>query len=100
MTITAGTLTTTTPIVATPDLRLGGLVRDAAGLPVAGAFVVLRSRSQQLLAAPVETDAAGRFTVPGLAPGKYRVRAYRRGGGEAVADQAEAGSELTLTLAP
>lgn len=100
VTITAGTLTTATPIVATPDLRLGGLVRDAAGVPVAGAFVVLRSRSQQLLAAPVETDAAGRFTVPGLAPGKYRVRAYRRGGGEAVADQAEAGSELTLTLAP
>ncbi len=99
VTITAGGLTTTTAIVAAPDQRLTGLVRDAASAPVAGAFVVLRSRSQQLLAPPVETDAAGRFTVPALAPGKYRVRAYRRGGGEALTDAVEAGSDLTLTLA-
>ena len=99
VTITAGGLTTTTAIVAAPDQRLTGLVRDAASAPVAGAFVVLRSRSQQLLAPPVETDAAGRFTVAALAPGKYRVRAYRRGGGEALTDAVEAGSDLTLTLA-
>lgn len=99
VTVTAGALTTTAPIVATPDLRLTGLVRDPGGAPVAGAFVVLRSRSQQLLAPPVATDAAGRFTVPALAPGKYRVRAYRRGGGEATADLVEASGDVTLTLA-
>ena len=34
VTITAGTLTTLAPIVATPDLQLTGLVRDPADLPV------------------------------------------------------------------
>lgn len=99
VTITAGALTTAAPIVATPDKRLTGLVRDPAGLPVAGAFVVLRSRSQQLLTPPAATDATGHFVVPALAPGKYRVRAYRPGGGEATVDQVEAGSDVTLTLA-
>lgn len=99
VTIAAGVLTTIAPIVTTPDLRLTGLVRDPAGMPVPGALVVLRSRSRQLLAPPVATDAVGRFTIPALAPGRYRVRAYRSGGGEASADQVEAGSDLTLTLA-
>ena len=61
--------------------------------------LLLRGRSLQFLAPPVQTDAAGRFTIPALAPGRYRVRAYRRGGGEASAEQVEAGSDLTLTLA-
>ena len=99
VTVVADRLTTIAPIVATPDLRLTGLVRDPSGAPLAGAFVVLRGRSLQFLAPPVQTDAAGRFTIPALAPGRYRVRAYRRGGGEASAEQVEAGSDLTLTLA-
>ena len=50
-------------------------------------------------AKPILTAADGSFTVPKLAAGKYTVRAYRRGGGEAIAQHAETGKAVTLQIA-
>jgi protocatechuate 3,4-dioxygenase beta subunit len=48
---------------------------------------------------PHLTDADGRFSVEELFPGKYSVRAFRRGGGEAIVEHVELGSEVALTIA-
>jgi RNA polymerase sigma-70 factor (ECF subfamily) len=53
--------------------ELRGTVRDAAGTPVAGAFVdCVRARPR-----PVATDAAGAFVLAGLASGEVQLRAGR-----------------------
>jgi hypothetical protein len=49
---------------------------------------------------PVLTDADGRFILSKLAPGKYLVRAYRKGGGEAVAEHVEVGTAVALVIKP
>jgi hypothetical protein len=50
-------------------------------------------------ARPNLTAADGSFTVPRLAAGKYTLRAYRRGGGEAIAQHVDTGSTVTLQIA-
>ena len=49
--------------------------------------------------APVITDTDGHFTLEGLADGTYNLRAYRKGGGEANADQVKVGThDLALKI--
>jgi protocatechuate 3,4-dioxygenase beta subunit len=47
---------------------------------------------------PVLTDTDGEFTFDGLSPGKYTLRAYHRGGGEAIVEGVAIGATVTLTI--
>lgn len=50
--------------------------------------------------APVLTDSEGGFAIARLAPGTYTLRAYRRGGGEALVGGVAIGARVTLTIRP
>ncbi len=65
-----------------PPGSLSGLVRDAAGHPVAGATVLVASPTGDTYFA--ESDDAGRYYLPHLSPGVYRPVAARRGYADAV----------------
>jgi protocatechuate 3,4-dioxygenase beta subunit len=90
-----------------------GRVVDSSGQPVSDAFVDAERESDAAGAAaggaarsmrwawsrqPVLTDVDGSFQVEKLAPGKYTVRAFRRGGGEATAEHIDVGGKVTLTI--
>lgn len=92
---------------------IAGRVVDAAGAPVTDAFVdaarepdgpgasAARARRQVRWnwdRKPAMTDTDGAFSLADLAPGRYTLRAYRRGGGEALAEGVAAGSTVTLTI--
>lgn len=47
---------------------------------------------------PVLVDAEGRFTIGKLAEGRYAVRAFRKGGGDTIAQSVVLGSDLTLVI--
>jgi hypothetical protein len=47
----------------------------------------------------VLTDGDGAFKLSNLAAGKYTVRAYRKGGGEAISHHVSVGSSLKMTIA-
>ncbi len=94
--------------------RIAGVVRDADGGVVTDAFITARRESESAAAAPGDaairrfrgggdapllTDADGRFVVAGLRPGKYTLRAERRGGGEAQLEHVALGSDAVLTIA-
>jgi len=49
---------------------------------------------------PVLTATDGSFQVTGLSPGKYTVRAYRKGGGEAIAEHVATGGTARLQIKP
>jgi protocatechuate 3,4-dioxygenase beta subunit len=91
---------------------VSGRVVDSRNKPVVDAFVrVVQDEGEEMrrLASmrlrysffgkdATLTDTDGRFEVDGLAEGPYVVRAYRRGGGEAVEEGVAEGSDLTLTI--
>jgi protocatechuate 3,4-dioxygenase beta subunit len=52
---------------------LEGRVRDAEGRPLAGAFVRAAPGEEGARTVLARTDAQGRFLLPGLAPGSWRV---------------------------
>lgn len=93
----------------TLDKRLGtitGRVVDADGQPITDAFIE-HGRTQGPgvprrgggSAAPVVTDTEGRFTIEGLLDGEYGLRAYRKGGGEGVAERVKVGTRgVTLRI--
>jgi protocatechuate 3,4-dioxygenase beta subunit len=62
-----------------PSSELEGLVRDSAGQPVAGAALFVRNQEGVLVEpfSMTTSDAAGRFRMPGLAPGLYTVSAQK-----------------------
>lgn len=47
---------------------------------------------------PVLTGVDGTFTVTKLSPGKYTLRAYRKGGGEAIAEHVAVGTTTKLEI--
>jgi hypothetical protein len=74
--------------------RVGGIVRDADGQPVANAWVALPDAG--LWAA---SGADGRFRFAPLEPGKYRCVARTAEGGEASGDLEVPGKGVDLTIA-
>lgn len=91
-----------------------GSVLDTGGKPVSDAFVVSTRESDAAGAAqsqvqntrwfgedhPVVSGVDGTFTLAKLSPGKYTVRAYRKGGGEAVAEHVAVGTKAELRIKP
>jgi protocatechuate 3,4-dioxygenase beta subunit len=113
--VAAGETTRVTLVVEGASGRITGRVVDAAGRPVTDAFIKAereseaagRQRGGGLREArwgwdekPAVTDLDGRFTVERLAPGKYTVLAYRRGGSDAYAEGVAVGSDVVLTIKP
>lgn len=88
---------------------------QAEGGPVGDALVEATRESESAAAAsgggardtrwlhwyktPEMTDQDGKFTLTGLAPGKYTLRAHRNGGGEALKEHVAVGAEVELTIA-
>jgi hypothetical protein len=66
--------------------EITGTVLDPTGTPVSGASVFVRDEAGMLLErfSLSATDGAGRFSYPGLAPGRYRVSARK---GDQVSDE-------------
>lgn len=87
-------------LAAVRGALLQGEVVDERGTPVGAAVVdVYEARGEcPILAAETETDRTGRFTVPGLEPGSYTVRAYRQGRGSASAVEVVLRSEESENL--
>lgn len=113
--IRVGEITTTQLIVESDDGAISGVVLDPAGKPVPDAFVSNVRESDAAGAQgssvgetrdwwgddkPALTTTEGRFTLENLAPGRYTLRAYRKGGGEAIAEHVATGSTTTLRFKP
>mgnify|MGYP002621790349 FL=1 len=106
--VVAGEVATVDLVVESQDGRITGRVLDAAGGPISDAFVSYRRESDSAAAAagrgrqsvrwglwgrePVLTNDDGAFALEELPPGTYTLRAYRKGGGEAIVEQVEVGS--------
>jgi protocatechuate 3,4-dioxygenase beta subunit len=104
-------------VVETERGTIAGVVKDAAGTPVADAWISATRESDAAGAAaggalrwsrwawgndarPVVTGVDGGFRLDRLGAGTYTVRAFRRGGGEAVAEKVALGTTaLALTIA-
>jgi protocatechuate 3,4-dioxygenase beta subunit len=91
-----------------------GKVVDENGGPVDDAFIHAERMSDSATAnaqqskasvrwggwntTPILSDVDGSFTIDELAEGSYVVRAYRRGGGEAITEGVALGSTIELTI--
>ncbi|MGH2897294.1 MAG: carboxypeptidase-like regulatory domain-containing protein, partial [Solirubrobacteraceae bacterium] len=105
VTVRTNEVATVKLVVDAQSAAIKGIVLDGAGKPIQDAFVSaaretdgLGGRSMAVMetrwswdARPILSAADGSFTVSRLAAGKYTLRAYRRGGGEAIAQHAETG---------
>jgi hypothetical protein len=61
------------------SVQLAGLVSDELGQPLMGATVSVFGKNLVHGAVTAVTDESGRFVVPGVPPGTYRLRAYLAG---------------------
>jgi hypothetical protein len=98
-------------VIAAARGRITGFVMEA-GRPVGDAFVTAAREeggpaegdapavAWSWSRLPAVTDADGAFTLDGLVAGRYRVRAYRKGGGEAAVGGVAPGGVVTLVLRP
>ena len=93
-----------------------GSVVDVAGAPVSDAYVSATRESDAAGASsrmqlarwgewddasrPVLAGTDGTFTISKLPPGKYTLRAYRRGGGEAFVEHIPVGGSAKLQIKP
>ncbi|MBL0220764.1 MAG: carboxypeptidase regulatory-like domain-containing protein [Myxococcales bacterium] len=91
-----------------------GAVVDVDGSPVSDAFVSAARESDAAGAQktnvsdtrwtwtdkPVLTSVEGKFELTKLSPGTYTVRAFRKGGGEAIAEHIEVGATAKLQIKP
>lgn len=99
-------------VVESQSGSISGSVVDAAGAVVSDAFVVAARESEAAGARrstvvdtrwsadekPVLTSTEGTFTIEALSPGNYTLRAFRKGGGEAVAEHVPVGGTAKLTI--
>ena len=86
---------------AIPSGQITGLINDALGQPIAGARVALQSPDGHSLGT-TQTDAAGRYSFSGIAPGIYAVLANKTDflpGTDIVTLTADTGHASTITLA-
>jgi protocatechuate 3,4-dioxygenase beta subunit len=102
-------------VVEGRDGRITGVVRDADGGPLVDAFIERTRESDSATQAsgqamrsgrwgsfwqtPELTDPDGRFVLEDLEEGKHTLRAHRKGGGEAILEHVELGSDVVLTIA-
>ncbi len=113
VTIVAGRTARVRLVVESPSGVIRGRVVDGQGATITDAFVDAARESESAAAAagqarhavrwgwsrdPALTDTDGAFTLEKLTPGKYTVRAFRRGGGEALAEGVQVGGNVTLTI--
>jgi protocatechuate 3,4-dioxygenase beta subunit len=111
VTVRASQVSTVKLVVEAQSGAIRGTVVDGDGRPVDDAFVSAVRESEgpgpgfAMLeirwswgVRPNLTAADGSFTVPRLAPGSYMLRAYRKGGGEAIAEHAAVGSTVKLQI--
>ncbi len=108
VTVVAGEVVVADLVVEAQSGTISGRVVDADGGTVADAFVDHTRESDSAAAAAgsgrqsvrwgswgkqaILTDEDGNFTIDDLADGKYTIRAYRKGGGEATVEHVEVGS--------
>ena len=108
--VRANQVTTVKVVAASKRNAIAGAVVDALGKPVADALVVAvsearfgadaRSATRWMVGErPVLTSTDGTFALTKLAAGSCVVRAYRRGGGEAIAEHVPVGSSIKLQIA-
>jgi hypothetical protein len=91
---------------ATASLR--GSVVDGKGAPIGDAFVnAIRQDPDQAMDHALRwtfddklrlTAPDGTFMIPGLAAGTYSVRAYRRGGGDAIVENVKTGTAVKIQI--
>ncbi|MBP9088488.1 MAG: carboxypeptidase regulatory-like domain-containing protein, partial [Kofleriaceae bacterium] len=112
--ITAGGVTNVKLVVESQRGEITGTVADNKGEIVSDAYIAAEREPEAAGAAQqaalattrwswndaVLTDPAGKFTVKDLAPGKYTVRAYRKGGGEAIVEHVALGANVALVVKP
>lgn len=115
VTVVVGNIATVKLVVEAQNGVIKGTVVDATGQPISDAFIS-SSRESDAAGAnqsgaqatrgwgwgdddkPVLTSTDGAFTITKLAPGKHTLRAYRKGGGEAIAEHVVVGSTVKLQL--
>jgi protocatechuate 3,4-dioxygenase beta subunit len=115
VTVHATQIATVRLLVEAQTGTITGVVTDAKGAPISDAFVAAARESDAAGAQPssvqslrwwgedkpIVTGTDGTFALAKLAsPGKYTVRAYRKGGGEAIAEHVATGGRAALRLAP
>lgn len=84
----------------TPESALTGQVVDLRGRPIAGARVVATAHDSTAVAGRAYTDAAGRYRVGGLDPGRTSVRAEAPGASGVTAWPVHVGPEATAEVPP
>ncbi len=114
ITVAENEITQVTLRVEGEDGVIRGRVTEA-GRPVADALVDARRESESASAdpagsrralrggwgrRPAVTDGEGNFELRSLSVGKYTVRAFRRGGGEALVEHVALGASVTLDIRP
>lgn len=113
--VEANQVTEVSLVVARRTGAISGMVVDEGGGPITDAFVSATRESDSAAAAagsamrssrwnwrnePELTDTDGRFEIEDLEEGLYTVRAYRRGGGEAMEEHVQVGASVTLGIDP
>ena len=114
VTVRAGAVATVRLVVESQNGTIKGVVVDAEGKPVPDAYLSAARESDAAGARqsnvsrtrtwdwgddkPVLTNVDGTFTITSLSPGKYTVRAYRKGGGEAVVEHVAVGATTRLQI--
>lgn len=117
VTVAAGRRAVVRLVVEAEDGAIAGVVRDDRGQPVPDAWLAATRESDSAGRAPggalrasrwtwrtdmrpVVTGVDGRFAIDHLAAGRYTLRAYRKGGGEAVAEHVDVGAtDVALVIA-
>lgn len=103
-------------VVESQTGTINGVVVDVGGAPVSDAYVSAARESDAAGAEgssahatrgwgwggdkPQLTTTEGRFTIKDLSPGNYTVRAYRKGGGEAITEHVPVGATTRLQIKP